>query len=137
MADERLAHDHPYLATRWSGTWSLAAALLEAGYVLPVLDGFDEIAEGLRRPALRALSATALTLLLTNRPAEYTDSAWEDGPLTSAATVELTDLTPDDVAHYLSRHERGKLVWRPVLYALRGHRAAGAPSTSVRCWPLR
>ncbi|MFF4225066.1 NACHT domain-containing protein [Streptomyces abikoensis] len=123
----QLIRDHPGLAgTAAPGGPSLAAALVEAGRVLPVLDGFDEIAGGLHRPALEALNATTLPLLLTSRPAEYATAVAETDVLTSAAAVELTDLTLDDLADYLPRTTRkarggnaATTAWHPVLSALR------------------
>lgn len=56
----QLTRDHPGYAARGSGRESLASALVESGRILPVLDGFDEMADGLRRPALEALNATTL-----------------------------------------------------------------------------
>ncbi|WP_372406040.1 NACHT domain-containing NTPase [Streptomyces luteireticuli] len=102
----QLTRDHPGLAVPGAGGASLASALVETGRVLPVLDGFDEIARGLRRPALEALNATTLPLLLTSRPAEYAAAVAETDVLTSAAAVELTDLTLDDLADYLPRTTR-------------------------------
>ncbi|MFF4159248.1 NACHT domain-containing protein [Streptomyces sp. NPDC001678] len=122
----QLIRDHPGLAAPAPGGPSLAAALVEAGRVLPVLDGFDEIAAGLHRPALEALNATTLPLLLTSRPAEYATAVAETDVLTSAAAVELTDLTLDDLADYLPRTTRkarggdaATTAWHPVLSALR------------------
>ena len=102
----QLTRDHPGLAAAGPGGSSLAAALVEADRVLPVLDGFDEIADGLRRPALEALNATVLPLVLTSRPGEYAAAVAETDVLTSAAAVELTDLTLDDLAGYLPRTTR-------------------------------
>ena len=53
---------------------NLATALVEAGRVLPVLDGFDELARR-AAPAPRWTRSTppALPLLLTSRPGEYAD----------------------------------------------------------------
>ncbi|GAA2499348.1 NACHT domain-containing protein [Streptomyces thermolineatus] len=122
----RLTRDHPGCAARGPDGATLASALVESGRILPVLDGFDEMADGLRRPALEALNATTLPLLLTSRPAEYAAAVAETDVLTSAAAVELTDLTLDDLAGYLPRttrkHDRanpGANAWEPVLAALR------------------
>ncbi|GAA0346071.1 NACHT domain-containing protein [Streptomyces blastmyceticus] len=121
----QLTRDHPGLAAPGPGGSALAAALVESGWVLPVLDGFDEIAGGLRRPALEALNATTLPLLLTSRPAQYAAAVAETDVLTSAAAVELTDLTLDDLADYLPRSTRKSpgtdpagTAWDPVLTAL-------------------
>ncbi|GAA3189847.1 MULTISPECIES: helix-turn-helix domain-containing protein [Streptomyces] len=128
---DRLTRDHPGYAAQGPGGTTLAAALVESGRVLPVLDGFDEMAAGLRRPALEALNATTLPLLLTSRPAEYAAAVAETDVLTSAAAVELTDLTVDDLAAYLPRTTRKPCrtrpaanAWEPVLGALRAHPAS-------------
>ncbi|MEY7971451.1 helix-turn-helix domain-containing protein [Saccharomonospora xinjiangensis] len=125
---DQLERDHPEFAATSYGSTTLAAALVEAGLVLPVLDGFDEIADGLRRPALRALNATTLPLLLTSRPDEYVAAVEDVDVLTSAAVVELCDLTVSDLAAYLPRTARkrrfgGKAatVWDPVLAELTDH----------------
>lgn len=122
----QLTRDHPGLTAPGPGGSTLAAALVESGWVLPVLDGFDEIADGLRRPALEALNATTLPLLLTSRPAQYAAAVAETDVLTSAAAVELTDLTLDDLTDYLPRSTRkargtdlAATAWDPVLTALR------------------
>lgn len=138
----QLARDHPGLAATGPGGPSLAAALVDADRVLPVLDGFDEIAAGLRRPALEALNDTAMPLLLTSRPAEYADAVAETDVLTSAAAVELTDLTVADLAGYLPRTARkvdgAATAWDPVLAELRDHprRRASVALTAVLTTPL-
>ncbi|MDC0769256.1 XRE family transcriptional regulator [Streptomyces sp. HD] len=125
---EQLMRDHPGTAAsaRGPGRASLAAALVDSGRVLPVLDGFDEIAERLRRPALEALNATILPLLLTSRPGEYAAAVAETDVLTAAAAIELTDLTLDDLDAYLPRTTRktnranpDEGAWDPVLRELR------------------
>ncbi|WP_274383608.1 NACHT domain-containing protein [Saccharothrix deserti] len=119
---EQLVRDHPDLAAPGPGSSTLAAALVETGHVLPVLDGFDEIATGLHRAALDALNGTGLPLLLTSRPDEYADAVAGIDVLTAAAGVELTDLTTADLADYLPRTTRktGRdgPVWQPVLTEL-------------------
>jgi transcriptional regulator with XRE-family HTH domain len=119
----QLLRDHPGLAVAEGGTANLATALVEAGRILPVLDGFDELATGLHVAALEALNATALPLLLTSRPGEFLTAAETDA-LTAAAAVRLTDLTVADLVDYLPRTTRkdtGTTVWDPVLTQLREH----------------
>ncbi|MFE0459428.1 helix-turn-helix domain-containing protein [Kitasatospora sp. NPDC058965] len=124
----RLLRDHPDLAARTPGRSTLAAALVDAGWILPVLDGFDEIATGLQPAALRELNDTSLPLVLTSRTEQFA-AATAGEVLRRAAGIELDDLTPDDVAHYLPRTARpaasgGRTagpasVWDPVLDRLR------------------
>ncbi|MEU2952280.1 NACHT domain-containing protein [Streptomyces xanthochromogenes] len=141
----QLIRDHPGLAASGPGGGKLADALVETGRILPVLDGFDEIADGLRRPALEALNATTLPLLLTSRPSEYAAAVAETDVLTSAAAVELSDLTLDDLAAYLPRTTRKaragqgrSTAWEPVLSELRErpHGRAGANLAAVLTTPL-
>ena len=107
---DRLVRDHPHLAGRAPGGGSLAAALVDTGVVLPVLDGFDEIAEGLRSASLEALNSTSLPLVLTSRRAEFAEAVQAAGaPLVWAAGIELTDLAPDDLVAYLPRTARAIL----------------------------
>ncbi|NDZ66822.1 helix-turn-helix domain-containing protein [Streptomyces cyaneofuscatus] len=142
----RLLRDHPHLSRRSSGGATLAAALIDADLVLPVLDGFDEIAEGLRPEALDALNASSLPLVLTSRREEYAEAVRAArSPLVWAGAVELTDLTPDDLADYLPRTARavGRAddvpeapaargsMWDAVLAELRGSgdsRGSGDPA---------
>jgi transcriptional regulator with XRE-family HTH domain len=121
LADQ-LARDHPGLAAPGPGGSTLAAALVDAHRILPVLDGFDEVAGGLHRAALAALNATTLPLLLTSRVGEYRAAVAATGVLRAAGAVELADLAPDDVADYLPRTTgQAGDVWRPVLGHVRDH----------------
>ncbi|MFI9080036.1 NACHT domain-containing protein [Streptomyces sioyaensis] len=114
----RLAHDYGLAASAAQGG-NLAGALVDGGWILPVLDGFDEIASGLQGMALRALSSTGMALLLTSRAAEYTEAVAHTDVLRAAAVVHLDDLTLDDLSHYLPR------AGRPSLDGERnGHRTA-------------
>lgn len=128
----QLVRDYPGLAAANADGSTLAAALVDTDRVLPVLDGFDEIAEGLHRPALEALSATTLPLLLTSRPEEFAAAVRND-VLTAAAAVQLTDLTVADVVNYLPRTTRkaAATVWDPVLKALTGSQFGEALTTPL------
>ncbi|MFB6438352.1 NACHT domain-containing protein [Streptomyces sp. NPDC056411] len=114
---------HAGLADSGPGAPTRAAALVDNDRILPVLDGFDEIADGLRRPALEALNATDMPLLLTSRCAEYAAAVRRTKALTAAAAVELSDLSLTDLSHYLPRTTRKatptSTAWDPVLDHLR------------------
>ncbi|MFE3247694.1 helix-turn-helix domain-containing protein [Streptomyces sp. NPDC059209] len=126
---DRLLRDHPHLAHRTTDGATLAGALVDGDLILPVLDGFDELAEALRGPALEALNATSLPLVLTSRRDEYAQAVRQvHAPLVWAACIELTDLTVEDLAAYLPRTDRlsassggqhGAGVWDAVLERLR------------------
>ncbi|SEL14549.1 helix-turn-helix domain-containing protein [Streptacidiphilus jiangxiensis] len=137
----QLLRDHPHLARRSpGGAQSLAEALIHCDAVLPVLDGFDEIAEGLRAAALRELNTTSSALVVTTRREEFADAVRVAGaPLAWAAGIELGDITTDDLAHYLPRTARDGNAhgWDRVLTAARdpqdpaGARLAEALSTPL------
>ncbi|WP_405716759.1 helix-turn-helix domain-containing protein [Streptomyces sp. NBC_00046] len=143
---DRLLRDHPHLTRRAPDGSTLAAALVDADLVLPVLDGFDEIAEGLRSTALEVLNATSLPLVLTSRRGEFAEAVREAGaPLVWAAGLELTDLTLDDLADYLPRTARpvprgdggSAAVWTPLLDRLRTRESGAAtPLARVLSTPL-
>jgi transcriptional regulator with XRE-family HTH domain len=120
---DQLLRDHPGLAAPGPAGATLAAALVETGRILPVLDGFDEIAGGLHQAALSALNATTLPLLVTSRVDEYRAAVESTDVLTSAGAVVLTDLTATDLADYLPRTTRRRgaegTVWEPVLARVR------------------
>jgi transcriptional regulator with XRE-family HTH domain len=122
---EQLLRDHPGLAAPGPESSTLATALVETGRILPVLDGFDEIAGGLHQAALTALNGTTLPLVVTSRVGEYRAAVASTDVLTSAGAVVLTDLTPTDLADYLPRTTRRQgpagSVWEPVLAEVRAH----------------
>lgn len=102
----RLVQDYPGLGEPSEQESTIAADLVNAGRILPVLDGFDEIARGLHTAALTAIAATSTPLVLTSRPKEYADAVATTGILTGAAAVSLNDLTVDDLSDYLPRTTR-------------------------------
>ncbi|MGW0895301.1 NTPase [Saccharopolyspora sp. NPDC002578] len=103
--------------------------LFRAGHVLPVLDGFDEIAEGLRDVALKAINEYRGPLLLTSRPAEYAAAVETTKALEKATVVQLCELTRDEATDHLWRTAKKRMNhdgstrtgWDPVLRALREH----------------
>lgn len=95
-----LIRDHPWLAEAGADTRTLAADLVRDRWILPILDGFDEIAHGLHSDVLRQLSAD-MPLVLTSRPKEYTTAVTGTRGVHRAAVIELTDLALDEVKDYL------------------------------------
>ncbi|MFE7466387.1 helix-turn-helix domain-containing protein [Streptomyces sp. NPDC057499] len=143
---DRLLRDHPHLTRRAPGGATLAAALVDSDLVLPVLDGFDEIAEKLRGTALEVLNDTSLPLVLTSRRDEFAEAVGKvRAPLVWAAGIELADLTLDDLADYLPRTARpvprddggSSAVWTDVLNRLRApDGGADTPLARVLSTPL-
>ena len=130
-----LLRDHPHLARRVPTGATLAAALVDADLILPVLDGFDEIAVGLRQSALGELNKTSLPLVLTSRRAEYEEAVTQaEAPLVLAAGIQIADLAHHDLAAYLPRTARpaanrdgaAETAWEGVLEKLRTRETAAS-----------
>ena len=123
----RLVRDHPGLApSAHPDAGSLAASLIDTGRILPILDGFDEIAIGLHRSAIEQLNIAArVPFVLTSRPGQYASAVAGTKVLTAAAGIELDDLTLADLVDYLPRTARRAAngqpteVWHAVLTRLR------------------
>ena len=123
----RLVRDYNTLEAKApAASGNMAAALIDNHYILPVFDGFDEIASGLQSTALAALNQYPGPLLLTSRPAEYARAVRESGrALAAAACIELKSLTLADVDQYLTRASRPgidpapRTAWEPALSQLR------------------
>ncbi|HEV2778725.1 MAG TPA: NACHT domain-containing protein [Actinophytocola sp.] len=137
---DQLIATYPILAERDSSGATVADQLLTTGRVLPVLDGFDEISEGLRVDAINAINLGLRPgdrLLLTSRPDEYAAAVRSGDVLTAAAVVRLEDLTIADLAGYLPLTTRkvhsGRNKWEPVLDYLR---AGPSPLSEVLSTPL-
>ncbi|MER7013356.1 helix-turn-helix domain-containing protein [Saccharopolyspora sp. NPDC000359] len=131
---DQLLRDHPGLVASAPGGSTLAAALVESGRVLPVLDGFDEVADGLHRAALHELNSTALPFLLTSRPEQF-ERATESTTLAGAAGVQLIRLDPTDLVNYLPRTAHNA-AWQPVVDALRADDPAGRNLAAALSTPL-
>ncbi|MET9560806.1 NACHT domain-containing protein [Streptomyces tauricus] len=118
-----------YIADHYPGA-SWARELLDAGRVIPVLDGLDEMAPPLRTAAVRRLNADlddGRPLLMTCRTAVYADVVRSSDVFTSAAVVELQPLGFETAAAHLLRTARpvrgpgGSRTtgWHPVIERLR------------------
>jgi hypothetical protein len=132
----RLARDHNALEDTAADGGNLAGALVDNHRILPVLDGFDEIAPGLQGAALAALNYYAGPLLLTSRPGEYARAVRKQDVLTAAACIELQSLDIKDFGEYLTRASRPEAdpacgtVWEPVLSKLREQPDTGAANVA-------
>uniref|UniRef100_A0AAU1ZZS2 NACHT domain-containing protein n=1 Tax=Streptomyces sp. NBC_00093 TaxID=2975649 RepID=A0AAU1ZZS2_9ACTN len=117
----QLLFEVPSLDAPIAGGSGLAEALFDDGWILPVLDGLDEIVPEQRHRALRELNATDIPLLLTSQPGQYEDAAAAAGALTDAAVIVLDDLALDDLDGYLPPTAPGPAAgkWEPVLARLR------------------
>ena len=97
----------------------IAQDLVDNHKVLPVLDGFDEVARDLRTHLLQALSRTAMPLLLTSRREQFEEAVKATTPLARADGIELEELALDFVRTYLEHTgRRDPSVWTPVAMRL-------------------
>ncbi|MER7023653.1 MULTISPECIES: NACHT domain-containing protein [Streptomyces] len=137
----RIAGDFPALAARAPGGGTLADALVAARLVTPVLDGFDELPEAQRIPAMRRLNAELdadSPLFLTSRTDAYADTTAACDVLTAAAVVELTPLSFTDASAYLTLTSRPRRMpdgrigtaWSAVLERLAS--PGGPPEHALR-----
>ncbi|NUT97641.1 MAG: NACHT domain-containing protein [Saccharothrix sp.] len=122
---DRLARDYKPLDARDRQGRRLADVLVkDQRRVLPVLDGFDELAGHLRATAIAGLNTDVrMPLVVTGGLDEYRQAVGDE-PLKAAAVVRLDPLDPEDVAAYLGRSTQrhtadGKPFWDGVVLALR------------------
>ncbi|PPK62753.1 NACHT domain-containing protein [Actinokineospora auranticolor] len=128
-----LTSNYPSLGAVDGAGDTVAARLLAARLVLPVLDGFDEVPDGLRGTVLARINQGLrpdTRFLLTSRPEEYRSAVTSTGVLTAAAVVRLAPLTADDLDRYLPLTIRtvngSREKWRPLLARTREPDAGGA-----------
>jgi hypothetical protein len=102
-----------------------AAALLTSGFILPILDGLDEIPEQVRGPVISRINDALRPgehVVVTCRTKEYLDAVRPEGgvevTLRAAAAVQLRPLDADAVRRYLCDDAGGPVMearWDPVL----------------------
>ncbi|MEU8206045.1 NACHT domain-containing protein [Streptosporangium sp. NPDC049046] len=142
---DRLVQDYPALKAPQLGP-DVATALVTRGYILPILDGLDEIGEQARATVITALNASLATgdqLILTSRTTEFATAVTTAGrPLNAAAVITPVQLSPQTSAAYL----RACLpaipsnAWRNVLTAIETRALAGLTemtATPYGLWLIR
>jgi NACHT domain len=104
-----------------------AAALLDAGLILPILDGLDELPQGVRRLAISRINDALRPgqhLIVTSRSSEYRDAVEPregvEVTLRGGAAVQLRPLDADAVRDYLSDDAGpdARARWAPVFAVL-------------------
>jgi hypothetical protein len=138
----QLAIDHPSLviaAPPGTAGGTRIAALLEAGLLLPILDGLDEIPDVVRGSAITKINDALRPgekLVVTCRTEQYKaavqPSVGVGAPLQASAAVELGPLNADDVRSYFldTAGPDAEARWRPVLTALGTETPAGQALTT-------
>lgn len=82
-----------------------ARNIILQSYILPILDGFDEIEEPKRAKALRQIRyafSKNEPLLLTSRTDEYCDAVKRGRYLTGAAVIEIEEISTRNAFEYLA-----------------------------------
>lgn len=139
----RLARDFTVLdtGTGYGDRGARARALVEAGLVLPLLDGLDELPRRSRADALEAIGRAwppGRSVVLSSRTAAYRDTAAPAGRLPArlagAAAVEVRPVEGRTAADYLVRGAGGPggpaaARWQPVLDRL-AEPATSAPASA-------
>lgn len=120
---DRLVRDHPQLSKRVKfGTgrqYTLAEALIDAGRILPVLDGLDQLPETVRGAAIDAINrlGSDLPVVLTCRTDVYGEAVpMAERGLSRSVIVELQPLDPSDVCRYLADGTEKR--WEAVMTCL-------------------
>lgn len=125
----RLLRDHPFLDK------ATAISLIADHRILPILDGFDELARDLRLMALSELNSAAdRPLVLTSRIPEYDSATTGEGVLSCAAAIELTGPSLEEAVAYLA-DAGNKPAWTAVHDRLRS--APGDQACALLCEVLR
>ncbi len=122
----RLAELYPALTDQSRFGRNAAMQLVDRAWIVPVLDGLDEMPPALRTDAVVALTGVSTRdqlLVLTCRTEEYQEAITAIGtPLAYAAVVELEPLTGQQVGEYLPGWQiNGAQRWAPVTVHLRAH----------------
>ncbi|WP_018653224.1 hypothetical protein [Actinomadura flavalba] len=123
---ERLEEDHAFLTDARAHGPGVAARLIAAGRVMPVLDGLDEVAPARRAAAIEAVERAFSTdpLVLTCRADEYEETVTASNtPISRAPVIELEDVDVEDTIAFLERVDgpSGDR-WTPVFARLRADR---------------
>jgi hypothetical protein len=141
LADQ-LVQTYPNLLTFGADA---AQKLADQGWLLPVLDGLDEIPSERRGEVIDRLNASLhpdTGLILTSRTTEYTKTVRTCDVLTAAAVIEPEPLTSSEAAAYLKDllPRRPGESWQAVLTALRCGTAgtlAEVVASPLGLWLLR
>jgi hypothetical protein len=142
----RLGQDYPALRAPRLGA-DMPRRLAERGYILPILDGLDELPPAARAAVLVALNRSLGDgqVIVTSRTAEYATAVGEaEAVLSCAAVIWSRPLTPGAAAGYLGAcvPPRQQAKWEPVLGSLRDSGEepsvlARVCSTPLGLWLLR
>jgi len=121
---KRLITEHRALKQTDRAKESQARRLVGGGYIMPILDGFDEIDTLVQSAALRAINSWAErgnSVVLLSRGPEYLHAVAVSRPLVKAAVVEMQNAELSDVEEYLGRTTNRSAEWDDVFEQVGGH----------------
>lgn len=97
---KRLASDYPAMHDL-----TITRDLISDGQILPILDGFDEMAPHCRKAAIKAINRLGVhqPIVITSRHGEYLEMLAEGSILTAAAVIEIEKLSTTTIRGYLAR----------------------------------
>lgn len=119
---DRLEHDYEFLTSRGYGQ-EVAVQLVDGNYLIIILDGLDEIPDGLRPTILRALNEQATFRLVLLARSDELVAAVSGAHLIGAAALELCPVESRHAAGYLARGQidSASRAWRCVIKHLCDH----------------
>jgi hypothetical protein len=126
MAARLVTEPRPGADSRPAGWW-----------VMPVLDGLDEVAPVWHPAALQAVERFAASdhpVVVTCRVWEFQRAVTAAGVLMRAAVVRLEPLQPNDVVEFLSEPKQRRQLWQPVFDVVQ--QASQGPLGRVLSTPL-
>ncbi|GAA0526422.1 NACHT domain-containing protein [Paractinoplanes ferrugineus] len=141
---ERLYRDYPFLSIRTVGGGSRFDVLLDAGLLLPIVDGLDELGDGLRSSTIKLLNQylkrPRRRVVVTCRTEEYRKASRpgkREITLTGSVGLTIVPLAADTVTDYLESSAEGPqraAMWLQVRDALRAE--AGSTAAVALRTPL-
>jgi hypothetical protein len=131
---DQLIMSHGWLAERVAKDEALSLAeVLSREYVIPIIDGLDELTAPMRVSLIQTIRASnsRLPLVLTSRPAEYESAVAMAGVISPITEARLVPLSGEDIEHYLEEAAPASW-WAPVFDGLAGD----GPLANVLANPL-
>lgn len=125
FVSRRLAEDYREVLAPYGDPLRLARRIVEHQWVLPILDGLDELPAAAYSQAVHDLDAFARVgqpLVLTCRVGEYEQAMRHARVLSRAAVIELAPVRVEDAITYLSEPPDPR--WEPVFAHLRQNPAS-------------
>jgi hypothetical protein len=120
---EMLRRDYPFLCAPSYGH-DAPAELVRQRWILPVLDGLDEVAKSAQRKVIDAvndaLADGVLDVILTCRTADYEDAVQEGKDLLIADVIAPEPVSGQDAVDYLTARvpQSQRSAWHPVFECL-------------------